>query len=495
MNRKTGSSSFPNIVFLILDTARAQNISCYDHSRNTTPNIDRVAEEGVLYENAISVSPWTLPSHASLFTGVPPAVHRTNSFESQLPDRLITLAEFLNEYGYDTVGMSSNPWISSQFGLTRGFDEFHHLSVPFGGDSYREFVNIVADGSRSILERIHTLFVTQNVPTLFKNVLNAAYRQIVEQPDDGAKRAVQHAQTVVNREDPYFLFINFLEPHLPYEPPDDYEMKFMSDSISENQVAGVNQNARDYNVRNVSMTDEDFDILERLYDAEIKYVDDQIGRLLNHIDTVSDREETMVFILSDHGENIGDHGLMSHNYSVHETLSHVPLIVRYPGVFENGCQAKSRVSSLDIPATIASLLAEGSDDPFHTQQTGTSLTEPRTDRTIVSEYLNPVPPIERIKAMCTNPDFDVEKYDRTLRAIYDKDFKFIRGSDGTRELYDVSADPDERKDLAEEKPQIAAHLDDELTNWVQKYEAPNDVNSGTGIGKHAEAQLRELGYL
>ena len=495
MNTKTESSSLPNIVFLVLDTARARNLSCYNHSRNTTPNIDQVAEEGVLYESAISVSPWTLPSHASLFTGVPPAVHRTNSLGSQLPDRLITLAEFLNEYGYDTVGMSGNPWISSQFGLTRGFNEFHHLSVPFGGDSYREFGNIVADGSRSIIERIHTLFMTQNVPTLFKNFLNAAYRQIVEQPDEGAKRAVQHAKSVANREEPYFLFINFLEPHLPYEPPDDYEMKFMSDSISENQVAGVSQNARDYNVRNVGMTDENFDILERLYDAEIKYVDNQIGRLLDHIDTVSDREETMVFILSDHGENIGDHGLMSHNYSVHETLSHVPLIVRYPSVFENGFQVKSRVSSLDIPATIASLLAEGSDDFFHTQQTGTSLTESRTDRTIVSEYLNPVPPIKRMKEICTNPDFDVEKYDRTLRAVYDKDFKLIRGSDGTRELYDVKSDPDERKDLTEEKPQIAARLDDELTSWVQEYETPNNINSETGIGKYVEDQLQELGYL
>jgi arylsulfatase A-like enzyme len=391
--------------------------------------------------------------------------------------------------------MSSNPWLSSQFGITRGFDEFHHLSVPFGGDSYREFATIITDRSRSVPDRIRKLLLTQNVPTLFKNGLNAAYRQVVEKPDDGASYAVKHAKNVLKGERPYFLFINFLEPHLPYEPPDSYKMRFMPDSISNSQAAEVNQNARDYNIRNIDMTDQDFDILERLYDAEINYVDDQIGRLLNIIDTRGDSKETMVIVLSDHGENIGDHGLMSHNYSVHETLLHVPLIFRYPDVFEGGERIKTRVSSLDIPATIESLLDYEGEETFHSQQVGTSLTETDADRTNVAEYLNPVPPIERMKARCSNPEFNVESYNRTLRAIYCDDFKFIRGSDGMRKLYNVKDDPDETNDLLKQKPEMVVDLDAKLTTWVQEYERSDTVESKSEAGERVEDQLRELGYL
>jgi arylsulfatase A-like enzyme len=416
--------------------------------------------------------------------------------ESKLPSSLTTLAEFLSDLGYNTVGMSSNPWLSSQFGITRGFDEFHHLSVPFGGDSYREFATIITDRSRSVPDRIRKLLLTQNVPTLFKNGLNAAYRQVVEKPDDGASYAVKHAKNVLKGERPYFLFINFLEPHLPYEPPDSYKMRFMPDSISNSQVTEVNQNARDYNIRNIDMTDQDFDILERLYDAEINYVDDQIGRLLNIIDTRGDSKETMVIVLSDHGENIGDHGLMSHNYSVHETLLHVPLIFRYPDVFEGGERIKTRVSSLDIPATIESLLDYKGEETFHSQQVGTSLTETDADRTNVAEYLNPVPPIERMKARCQNPDFDISVYDRTFRAVYDGQFKFIQDSYERRELYDVESDQQEQNNLVEQKPGVTDELVCELRSWIEKYGRVTDPQSAsTDVDEQIEDRLQELGYL
>ncbi|WP_435098994.1 sulfatase [Halorubrum sp. N11] len=496
---KTGPQlgSPPNIVVFVLDTARARNFSCYGHSTSTTNHIDDLAREGVLFENAVSVSPWTLPSHASLFTGVPPTVHRTNALERSLPDSLQTLAETLSDAGYRTIGMSANPWFSSQFGITRGFDDFHHLFGPLATDSYREFVTHATDDTKGLIDRFSNLVSDQSPIELFRNGTTAAYRQFISREDDGASEAVDRSVDILKGSEPYFLFINFLEPHLPYEPPEAY----LDSSVAEfgrSAVESVNQDAPAYNIRNIDMSSNDFEILESLYDAEINYVDDCIGDILDMIDQNGQRENTFVAVLGDHGENIGDHGLMSHHYSTNHTLLHIPMILRYPSIFEGGDDVQERISSLDLPATFDSILRSTGVDTgvFQHQQMGTALCEPLpTDRSIVAEYLNPMPPIDQMQERCSNPDFDVSEYDRSLRTIYRGQYKLIRGSDGTKELYNIVDDPKEEVNLLGQKPRLAEELESELTRVVEQYNDLSTTPSDTDVTGNIEDRLEDLGYL
>ena len=496
---KTGSQlgSPPNIVVFVLDTARARNFSCYGHSTSTTNHIDDLAREGVLFENAVSVSPWTLPSHASLFTGVPPSVHRTNALERSLPNSLQTLAETLSNAGYRTIGMSANPWFSSQFGITRGFDDFHHLFGPLATDSYREFVTHVTDDTKGLIDRFSNLVSDQSPIELFRNGTTAAYRQFIGREDDGASEAVDRSVDALKGSEPYFLFINFLEPHLPYEPPEAYLDRSVAE-FGRSAVESVNQDAPAYNIRNADMSSEDFEILESLYDAELNYVDDCIGDILDRIDQNGQRENTFVAVLGDHGENIGDHRLMSHHYSANHTLLHIPMILRYPDIFEGGDVIKERVSSLDLPTTFDSILRSAGVDTagFQDQQQGIPLhKDAPQDRSIVAEYLNPMPPIDQMRERCDNPSFDVSVYDRTLRAIYRGQYKLIRGSDGTRQLYNIVDDPDEETDLIEQKPQIASELESELTKAVERYSDVSSVPSEATVTQDVEGRLEDLGYL
>ncbi|WP_435196357.1 sulfatase [Natronomonas sp. EA1] len=487
----------PNIVMLVLDTARARNLSCYGNDRKTTPAIDALAADGVRFSRATSISPWTLPSHSSLFTGVPPSIHQTNSLESQLPDSLTTMAEMLRGYGYDTIGMSANPWFSSQFGIVRGFDKFHHLFGPFATSSYREFVMSLTDSRRSIPERAYALLSNQSLTELARNSITATHRHFVDEDDDGARKAVEHASETIGQPDPYFLFINFLEPHLPFKPPTDCRRRFIPDDVSDDRLESINQDATAYNIRNVEMNATEFDILERLYDAEIYHVDRQIKRILTLLEESSQLENTIVIVLGDHGENIGDHGLMAHHYSVHETLTHVPLIVNYPGVFDGGEVVNDRVSSLDVPATIERLMANQRkcNKTFKSQQHGVPLqNRNESQRRIFSEYLNPMPPIKRLREKSENPAFDVSKYDRQLRAIYVDNLKFVTGTDGHRALYDLSTDSEESENIMNERPERAKELEQVIEEWIKANSS--ELNQPMASpGETVQERLGDLGYL
>lgn len=495
MAQASSREETPNIVILVLDTARARNFSCYGHDRPTTPTVDSIANEGTRFEEVTSVSPWTLPSHASLFTGVPPTVHRTNALESSLPRSLETLADYVARHGYRTVGVANNPWFSSEFGLTRGFDEFHELFTLFGAESYRFFVNALTDQSKSLSDRLTTVLSEQSVPSLIKNSMNAAYRQLDLRDDDGGKTAVSKSRQLIGGDGPYLLFVNFLEPHLPYEPPESHRREFIPERVTDSEVDAVNQNAREYNVRNVEMDASDFDILERLYDAELKYADERIAEIVDALQQTGDWKDTVLFILGDHGENIGNHQLMSHNYSLHETLTRVPLVAHFPEYLKPVPDTESRMSTLDIPATVTDMLPDVDGAAFEEVQVGTSLLTADDGRPIVAEYLNPVPPVEKLEERCENPEFDVSVYDRRLRAIYVDGYKFLRGSDGTRALYDVVEDRDETETLLEDNPEQAADLESRLDGWKECLE-PRGMDEDDGrVQENVEEQLEDLGYL
>jgi len=393
--------------------------------------------------------------------------------------------------------MSANPWFSSQFGITRGFDNFHHLFGPLATDSYREFVTHVTDDTKDLINRFSNLVSDQSPIELLRNGTTAAYRQFIGREDDGASEAVDRSVDVLKGSEPYFLFINFLEPHLPYEPPEAYLDRPVT-KFGRAAIESVNQDAPAYNVRNVDMTAEDFKVLEALYDAEINYIDDCIGTILDRIVENGQKKNTLVAVLGDHGENIGDHGLMSHHYSVNHTLLHIPMILRYPGVFEGGDDVEDQVSSLDLPATFDSILRSAGVDTagFQDQQQGIPLSESTPDdRSIVAEYLNPMPPIDQMRERCDNPDFKVSVYDRTLRAIYCGQYKLIRSSDGSRQLYNIVDDPNEETNLVQQKPRLAEELESELTKAIDHYNKLSTNPSEADNTRDIKDRLENLGYL
>lgn len=497
MRSPAQNDQYPNIIFLVLDTARAQNFFCYGHQRETTPHIDAFSDNYVKCENAISVAPWTLPSHASLFTGTPPAIHQTNSLDSAIPEALSTLPEVLTDMGYRTVGIASNPWLTSQFNVTNGFEDFHHLFGPLATESYREFVKTVTDTSLPRYKRIQCLLQKQSVSALVKNSLNASFRYLNEQEDDGAARALKIAKDVVDKFDRFFLFVNFLEPHLPYDPPEEYKRKFIPDQVKESRLESLNQDAIEYNIRNKEMSNDDFELLERLYDAELNYVDACIAELFQYMRDRGKFEDTLIFILGDHGENIGDHGLMGHQYSVHDTLVHIPLIFKPPITDAESRSIQHRVSSLDVPATVAEFLPGENQSlkRFINQQKGELISENSKRRSpVFAEYLNPMPPISRLETRLQNDSFDVSQYDCALRAVYLQNWKLIRGSDGETKLYNIVEDPYETANKSSEFPSKVTEMEQILDEISKQYD--DDYTSRTsGPSEGIEKRLEDLGYL
>ncbi|MDZ4384706.1 MAG: sulfatase-like hydrolase/transferase, partial [Nitrospirota bacterium] len=183
----------PNIILLVLDTVRADRLSCYNYTRKTTPFLESLAEEGVTFEQAIAPAPWTLPSHVSMFTGMLPSKHGAHRDHHKFDTPYVTLAQLLSEYGYRTAGFSNVQWVDHVTGAVRGFEEFNGRGV-----------------WRKTLDNDH--------PT-------------VSMKDKGAARIIHDAQEWVTDQggdEPFFIFINLLEAHTPYGPPVPYDREYLA---------------------------------------------------------------------------------------------------------------------------------------------------------------------------------------------------------------------------------------------------------------------------
>ncbi|MFC1980593.1 sulfatase, partial [Chloroflexota bacterium] len=250
----------PNILWIVMDTVRADHLSCYDYHRNTTPNIDRVASEGILFENAISAAPWTLPSHASMFTGLFPSKHGADTEHRRLDDDFQTIAEVLRSYGYRTFGYSNNSMaVNERVNLNQGFDIFEVTTM--GKD--KVWVS------------------TELADKLKVNIARPEVHDFVLM-DDGARETNEVVKRWIadahQAETPFFVFINYMEAHGPYYPPESYARPFLGEGVSWAEAMSVNQDCRRYITGQVEMGAEDFEILRALYDGEISYLDFRMGQ-------------------------------------------------------------------------------------------------------------------------------------------------------------------------------------------------------------------------
>ncbi len=331
-------SKKPNIILLVMDAVRADHLSCYGYHRRTSPNIDKIAKRGVLFEKAFSAADWSPPSHVSIFTGKYTSYHKTLGRNVFLGKENLTIADILSSNGYSTIGISGNIIISPEFKFDKGFQKYITMDT-----SYRSFKFI----KQSPKDFIRTLIYG---PDRYTYRINEIIKRFLSKHD---------------RKNPFFMFINFYNCHAPYDPPRPFKKRFcgsfdeptlfitefLSKKIfrntkekitdSDSDIQKLNYIASDdgqysFIEKELEVSPEEWEIIKSWYDGEISYLDYRIGELLNFFEDRGFHDNTLLILTSDHGENFGEHGLATHQFCLYDSLLHVPLIMAYPEAIPEG---------------------------------------------------------------------------------------------------------------------------------------------------------------
>ena len=427
----------------------------------------------MLFENAFSTSCWTPPSHASLFTGLYPSFHGVYTEDSVLdvPDK--TLVEILRDAGYQTLGISSIPQLSITKRFNRGFDEYveawkldkNRWSLPRWKGKIRSFLRLDDPVTRYVYERIRAWIKS------------------------------------VNHSTPSFIFANLNTVHTPYDPPPRF-LRRVAPGLRRHQITPkvkglVTRDGYQFMAGKIEITADELRRMESLYDGEIAYLDRVLGQLLASLEDHGLLDNTLILLLADHGENLGDHGLMYHQFCLYDSLIHIPMIWYYPAVIPPGRHTSTLASILDVLPSILDLANLPTDVTGHPQ--GTPLFRRSGSRgdeehhSIVAEYQAPPGVFNYFRRMA--PDFDYTGYEKDLKAIRTFHHKYIISSKGHEELYDLSRDPKEQNNIATLFPQDTEILHQRLFNTVRKF----GEERGADVSKERDGvtiqQLKALGYL
>lgn len=464
------NSTEKNVIIVVLDTVRGLTTVPADEA--LLPTVASLAVKGTEFKRAFTSAPWTLPSHVSLMTGTYSSKHDTHGRNPVLNESLTTLPEVFSAKGYETRAISSNTWISEEFGFDRGFDVFQH--------AWRWDDAHVAD--RSLAESDDDEWRTRATEDL--------------RADDTTDQALDWLSSSTDR--PFFLFLNYIDAHFEYAPPEEYVADRLPPGYDYDRAVDVLGDPRAYDAGEVTLTAEEHSALRALYRGELAYLDANIGRLVDGLRANGMWKDTVLVVTSDHGENVGEHGFVGHQYNLYDTLIHIPLIVG-GGSFDDADGEEDRlVQLLDLPATL--LDEVGIDAPkFRSQSQGRSFhpdsTVPQRDH-VLAEHITPQPGIDTLRRRYDNLPPDLSSLDQCLplRAVRTERWKLVSGADGSRSLYDLDADPMESTDIADRHAGTADRLDTVLTEWLASFE-PSLSESSTAISDSTEERLQNLGYL
>jgi arylsulfatase A-like enzyme len=302
-----GPERTPNLLLISIDTLRPDHLGCYGYARPTSPALDALAARGVLFEDVSAPSPWTLPSHASLLTGLYPRRHGLESHAFQLPAAVHTLAEILAPRGFTTAAIVNSHNLSEKFGLQRGFGHF--------------------------------VYVQENVG------------------DVEPSRVEKEALAWLGRgpKAPFFLFLHFYDVHSDYRSRSEYERRFARPYGG--RVDGTTDQLMEQRAGRLELGPGDAEQLRDLYDAGIRQMDDGIARVLEALRVTGQLEGTVVVVTSDHGEEFLEHGGVLHGRTQYEEVIRVPLILTGPGL-PAGVRIPEPVSLVDVKPTLLGLLGE-----------------------------------------------------------------------------------------------------------------------------------------
>ncbi|WP_435006103.1 sulfatase-like hydrolase/transferase [Tundrisphaera lichenicola] len=424
------SPSSKNVILIVLDTLRAKSMGLYGYSRNTTPNLDRIAGRGVQFVRAISTAPWTAPSHASMFTGKWPS-ELSVGWNRPLDDTSPTLAEYLKLRGYATAGFVANTtYCSYETGLDRGFDHYEDYDL-----SPREILlcSSLVQRSLNFLNKHPGL-----APWIELAISSAGSRK------DAARNHRDFLDWVANHQDrPFFAFINDFDAHHPYlvpDPDDSPEFGRKPESLSDYSTI---KNWWELDKRQLG-TDK-LELARDSYDRCIGSLDRQIGRLFEDLQSLGILQNTMVVITADHGESLGEHRLFGHGCSLYLPEIQVPLILIDPSGGLEGRVIQDPVSLRDLPATVVERLGLDAGSPF----SGRSLARYWTlDPSGTTREASPI--LSEIEAP---PEADPNLGDSPatrgpMRSIVEGCFHYIRDGLGSEELYQIEEDPGELDNIA-----------------------------------------------
>ena len=313
----------PNIVLLTADALRADHLGCYGYRRDTSPVLDAFDQESLRFTNAYSASSHTREAVPALLTGEYPDVAIGSDYRLATD----TVASTLSEAGFATAGFHSNPFVSRAYGFDRGFDTFDD-------DLHLGQHKLIALAQRAIdkLRNRHYARAAE--------INERSLEWIDSQSDD----------------EPFFLWNHYMDTHGPYEPPGEYATLYADRELSGREAQSLYQRAID---DPDSITDDERELLIDLYDAEIRYNDEQIGMFLDELRERGLLEESLVIVSADHGDAFGEHGYYEHPRYLHDEITHVPLFVRVPDGPTDTVETPA--STLDIVSTIEGILGEESE--------------------------------------------------------------------------------------------------------------------------------------
>jgi arylsulfatase A-like enzyme len=406
------------LIYLI-DTLRSDRLGSYGNQRDLSPNIDEFALQAILFEHVVSQSSWTKASVASIFTGMWPPTHGAIGWKHMLPEELPTLAEVLEQAGYQTAAFSGNPNVVTEYGMAQGFQDF-----------YRR------------LKRTSEQF-------------NQMTFEWLDQRD---------------LERPFLLYVHTMDPHAPYQPPEPFRGRLAPDSDQMPQW----QPSWKWPV-------EALPYLSNLYDAEIAFNDASFGRMLEELRARDLFENTLIVLISDHGEEFKEHGRWRHGGSLYSESLEVPMIVRFPGQSE-GRRVAVPVQQIDVMPTILDAL--GLDIPDTVQ--GRSLL--RLEDASFDGHSSPSPRIYSHLKLGKSPLF---------YSVIDGDWKLIRTENQEVvkvELFNWRVDPGEVENLVESHPVRAAWMEQTIEQKLAVSVLPPSTEDAV-VDPEIEESLKALGYL
>jgi arylsulfatase A-like enzyme len=451
-----------------MDTMGAKHMSLYGYQRRTTPFLESLAENSTVYSRCFAPSAWTIPSHASMFTGLYPSLH--GAFEGNLVLNRNTqqMGSALKMSGYRTFGISSNGLVSPAFGFCHNFDYFKDFSSSYLVEQMPE---TTIQDSKTILEKTGEFeeYIGKGINTFEKFTLTFQYiretgrwREPLQRAREGIQHRLKHLikpdpffnsslfteKTIENcadifsqhskKEPPFFLFINFMETHEKYRPPLRYrQFSHCWDSQRANMTGFYLKEKNSHFNKLLSLN-------RNLYDDEIYYLDQKIKDLVAALRHSGIWENTVVIITSDHGEHFGEKGIYCHNLSLYNELIWVPLLIHFPlGTAAKGWDNRL-VSLTDLYATVLDLVK----CPLPRPVSSYSLLESRKREFALSQFIYPEKDATLLEAIQDYYRSQKQKFSPGIMAVVtESGKKIIKKRDGNLEVFDFSSDKEENNDL------------------------------------------------
>lgn len=455
----------PNILFIVIDACRAKNLSCYGYSRSTSPNIDSLAREGALFENAWSCVTVTDASLTSIFSGKYPISHgiiahggHVNKEQIQKLNKrgIKLLPEILKRKGYITLAVD---WLGRWH--TRGYDYYTGINKYSGEVTKPKVITL-----RSLVKPYFN-----KLPRSLKVLLERNIRKVLPGGISTAKNTTDIAINLIkkNKSKKFFLFLHYWDTHFPYDPPKQFWKEFY-ESKNEQEVTIediieqiVVKEYRDYFKHHLKSYKDVNEVIAK-YDGEIAFVDSEIGRLIGFLESSGLLDNTIIILTSDHGELLLEHGIYFSHAGINDEALHIPLIIRYPDKIPGEKRIKGFVQHVDIVPTLLDILGKEDISDFD----GKTLAPLIYDK--VKQLRSAVYFVSAGGAKMAVRTAEYKYISVLPEKSYRKIFKFEQGGTDEEELYDLKDDPSESRNVIRDQPTMAKKLREELFAWKKSLE-------------------------